>query len=203
MAMIYSLSGTIRTKQPNFVVLEVSGVGFGVKTTLNTTSKLGREGEQGFLYTHLNVREDALELYGFAQQSELECFLMLISISGVGPKAALTILSDRSPEEFALLVASEDVKALSKSSGIGPKTAQRIVLELKDKIGATQAAAQVQESGEAIPLQSGSKNAAEAVSALVVLGFTQSEAAVVIRKLDASLPVEEMIRIGLKQLSKL
>ena len=201
--MIYSLSGTIRTKQPNFVVLEVSGVGFGVKTTLNTTSKLGREGEQGFLYTHLNVREDALELYGFAQQSELECFLMLISISGVGPKAALTILSDRSPEEFALLVASEDVKALSKSSGIGPKTAQRIVLELKDKIGATQAAAQVQESGEAIPLQSGSKNAAEAVSALVVLGFTQSEAAVVIRKLDASLPVEEMIRIGLKQLSKL
>lgn len=201
--MIYSLSGTIRTKQPNFVVLEVSGVGFGVKTTLNTTSKLGREGEQGFLYTHLNVREDALELYGFAHQSELECFLMLISISGVGPKAALTILSDRSPEEFALLVASEDVKALSKSSGIGPKTAQRIVLELKDKIGATQAAAQVQEGGEAIPLQNGSKNAAEAVSALVVLGFTQSEAAEVIRKLDASLPVEEMIRIGLKQLSKL
>lgn len=201
--MIYSLSGTIRTKQPNFVVLEVSGVGFGVKTTLNTTSKLGREGEQGFLYTHLNVREDALELYGFAQQSELECFLMLISISGVGPKAALTILSDRSPEEFALLVASEDVKALSKSSGIGPKTAQRIVLELKDKIGATQAAAQVQEGGEAIPLQNGSKNAAEAVSALVVLGFTQSEAAGVIRKLDASLPLEEMIRIGLKQLSKL
>ncbi len=201
--MIYSLSGTIRTKQPNFVVLEVSGVGFGVKTTLNTTSKLGREGEQGFLYTHLNVREDALELYGFAQQSELECFLMLISISGVGPKAALTILSDRSPEEFALLVASEDVKALSKSSGIGPKTAQRIVLELKDKIGATQAAAQVQEGGEAIPLQNGSKNAVEAVSALVVLGFTQSEAAGVIRKLDASLPVEEMIRIGLKQLSKL
>lgn len=201
--MIYSLSGTIRTKQPNFVVLEVSGVGFGVKTTLNTTSKLGREGEQGFLYTHLNVREDALELYGFAQQSELECFLMLISISGVGPKAALTILSDRSPEEFALLVASEDVKALSKSSGIGPKTAQRIVLELKDKIGATQAAAQVQESGETLPLQSGSKNAVEAVSALVVLGFTQSEAAGVIRKLDASLPVEEMIRIGLKQLSKL
>ena len=157
--MIYSLSGTIRTKQPNFVVLDVSGVGFGVKTTLNTTSKLGREGEQGFLYTHLNVREDALELYGFAQQSELECFLMLISISGVGPKAALTILSDRSPEEFALLVASEDVKALSKSSGIGPKTAQRIVLELKDKIGATQAAAQVQEGGEALPIQTGNKNA--------------------------------------------
>ena len=201
--MIYSLSGTIRTKQPNFVVLEVSGVGFGVKTTLNTTSKLGREGEQGFLYTHLNVREDALELCGFAQQSELECFLVLISLSGVGPKAALTILSDRSPEEFALLVASEDVKALSKSSGIGPKTAQRIVLELKDKIGATQAAAQVQEGGEALPLQNGSKNAVEAVSALVVLGFTQSEAAGVIRKLDASLPVEEMIRIGLKQLSKL
>ena len=172
MAMIYSLSGTIRTKQPNFVVLEVSGVGFGVKTTLNTTSKLGREGEQGFLYTHLNVREDALELYGFAQQSELECFLMLISISGVGPKAALTILSDRSPEEFALLVASEDVKALSKSSGIGPKTAQRIVLELKDKIGATQAAAQVQEGGEALPMQNGSTNAAEAVSA--VLPFSEN-----------------------------
>ena len=201
--MIYSLSGTIRTKQPNFVVLDVSGVGFGVKTTLNTTSKLGREGEQGFLYTHLNVREDALELYGFAQQSELECFLMLISISGVGPKAALTILSDRSPEEFALLVASEDVKGLSKSSGIGPKTAQRIVLELKDKIGATQAAAQVQEGGEALPIQTGNKNAAEAVSALVVLGFSQSEAAGVIRKLDPGLPVEEMIRIGLKQLSKL
>lgn len=201
--MIYSLSGRIRVKQPNFVVLEVSGVGFGVKTTLNTTTKLGKEGEEAFLYTHLNVREDALELYGFAQQSELECFLMLISISGVGPKAALTILSDRSPEEFALLVAGGDVKALSKSSGIGPKTAQRIVLELKDKIGATQAAADSTRGGEPLSLPGAGSNASEAVSALVVLGFSQSEAAGVIRKLDPGLPVEEMIRIGLKQLSKL
>ena len=201
--MFYSVKGKLIHSEMGFVVVECGGVGFKCLTTLSTQRNLPPLGETVTLYTHLNVREDALELYGFAQQSELECFLMLISISGVGPKAALTILSDRSPEEFALLVASEDVKALSKSSGIGPKTAQRIVLELKDKIAATQAAAQVQEGGEAIPLQSGSKNAAEAVSALVVLGFTQSEAAGVIRKLDASLPVEEMIRIGLKQLSKL
>ena len=179
-------------------------MGFGVKTTLNTTSKLGREGEQGFLYTHLNVREDALELYGFAQQSELECFLMLISTQRGRPQGGADHFKRPVPGGICPAGGFGGCeRRLSKSSGIGPKTAQRIVLELKDKIGATQAAAQVQEGGEALPLQSGSKNAAEAVSALVVLGFSQSEAAGVIRKLDAGLPVEEMIRIGLKQLSKL
>ena len=201
--MFYSVKGKLTHSEMGFVVVECGGVGFKCLTSLSTQRIFFFFWETVTLYTHLNVREDALELYGFAQQSELECFLMLISISGVGPKAALTILSDRSPEEFALLVASEDVKALSKSSGIGPKTAQRIVLELKDKIGATQAAVQMQEGGEALPIQAGNKNAAEAVSALVVLGFSQSEAAGVIRKLDPGLPVEEMIRIGLKQLSKL
>ena len=202
MAMIYSLSGTIRTKQPNFVVLEVSGVGFGVKTTLNTTSKLGREGEQGFLYTHLNVREDALELYGFAQQSELECFLMLISISGVGPKAALAVLSVMTPEKVALAASSGDHKAFTKASGVGPKLAQRIALELKDKVGKGLAMGTgFADAGEEAPAAGSAPS--QAVAALVALGYNASDAARAVSRVDDTLPVQDIIKIALRGLSKL
>ena len=186
--------------EPNFVVVDVGGVGYGVKTTLTTVSTLPPVGEEVFLYTYLHVREDAMELYGFYDASELNCYKMLISVNGVGPKAALSILSDHTPEQFALCVASGDAKALTKSAGIGLKTAQRIVLELKDKVSKEQVADGVT-GRRAAPAAVATGNAAEAISALVVLGYPQSEAAAVISSLDPSTSVEDMIKAGLKGLA--
>ena len=150
-------------------------------------------------YTYLYVREDALELFGFDDLEELNCFKMLISISGVGPKAALSILSDMTPQKFALCVATGDSKGFTRSKGIGAKTAQRIVLELKDKITNEQVAGGVTETVPDIGRIS--SNAGEAISALVVLGYAQSDAAAAVSKLDQSLSVEEMIKLGLKALA--
>lgn len=198
--MIYSLHGILKVTDPNFVVVDVGGVGYGVKTTLTTVSTLPPVGEEVFLYTYLHVREDAMELYGFYDASELNCYKMLISVNGVGPKAALSILSDHTPEQFALCVASGDAKALTKSAGIGLKTAQRIVLELKDKVSKEQVADGVT-GRRAAPAAVATGNAAEAISALVVLGYPQSEAAAVISSLDPSTSVEDMIKAGLKGLA--
>jgi Holliday junction DNA helicase RuvA len=199
--MIYSLKGTLRVSEPNFVVVDVGGVGFGVKTTLTTLSRLPSIGEEVFLYTYLNVREDAMDLYGFSEQSELACYRMLIGVNGVGPKAALSILSDHTPEQFALCVASGDAKSLTRSAGVGLKTAQRIVLELKDKVSKEQVADGV--TGRTAPASAGiaTGNAAEAISALVVLGYAQSEAAAFIASMDPSASVEDMIKAGLKGLA--
>lgn len=198
--MIYSLHGILKVTEPNFVVVDVGGVGYGVKTTLTTVSTLPPVGEEVFLYTYLHVREDAMELYGFYDASELNCYKMLIGVNGVGPKAALSILSDHTPEQFALCVASGDAKALTKSAGIGLKTAQRIVLELKDKVSKEQVADGVT-GRRAAPAAVATGNAAEAISALVVLGYPQSEAAAVISSLDPSTSVEDMIKAGLKGLA--
>ena len=198
--MIYSLRGILKAVEPNFAVVEVQGVGFGVKTTMTTISRLPQIGEEVFLYTYLNVREDAMELFGFSDASELNCYKMLVSVNGVGPKAALSILSDHTPEQFALAVASGDAKLLTRSAGIGLKTAQRIVLELKDKVSKEQVAGGVTGT---VPQRVSAPvgNASEAFSALVVLGYHQSDAASVITPLDPATPVEEMIKIGLKALS--
>lgn len=197
--MIYSLDGVLKAAEPNFVVVDVGGVGFGVKTTLTTIAKLPSVGEQVFLYTHMHVREDAMELFGFSDQSELNCYRMLVTVSGVGPKAALSILSDNTPEQFALCVASGDAKNLTRSSGVGLKTAQRIVLELKDKVSKQQVAAGV--TGNTAPSTVTSGNAAEAISALVVLGYAQSDVAAMVSSFDPDMPVEEMIKAGLKGLA--
>ena len=150
------------------------------------------------LYTYLHVREDCMELFGFATKQELNCFKMLISVSGVGPKAALSILSDVNSEQFALLVASEDSKTLTKTKGIGAKTAQRIVLELKDKIvKENNIDFSAASGGPAVPVSDGSA-VSEAFSALLVLGYTQSEIAPVLAGLDQSLPSAELIRQALK-----
>ena len=130
--MIYSVSGKLIHTEPELAVVECGGVGYGCKTTFNTLQKIAGESEV-MLYTCLSVREDAAELYGFADREELKCFRLLISVSGVGPKAALSILSGMNTQQFALCVATADSKALTKVKGIGAKTAQRIILELKDK----------------------------------------------------------------------
>lgn len=198
--MLYSIMGILERSEPYHIVVECGGIGYSVKTSLTTAASLPPVGEKVKVYTYLSVREDALDLFGFFDKSELEAFRMLISVSGVGPKAAVSILSSLTPERFALAVASGDVKAL-KAPGIGPKIAQRIVLELKDKI------AKEREEGGALasvtPDLSAAKtgNASEAVSALEVLGYSRGEATQAVAKLDPGLPVEELIKLGLKALA--
>ena len=135
--MIYSVRGEIIHTEPSLAVIECGGVGYACRTTFNTLKKIGTSGEAK-LYTYLHVREDAVELFGFADTAELACFKQLISVSGVGPKAGLSILSEISPQKLALCITTGDSKTLTKCPGIGAKTAQRIVLELKDKVAKEQ-----------------------------------------------------------------
>lgn len=175
--MIDSVRGTLLAKEPTMAVVECGGVGYACRTTLHTLSGLGALGEEVRLYTHLAVREDSVDLFGFSTRQERHCFEMLISVSGVGPKAALAILSDVTPDRFALLVASGDSKSFTKTKGIGAKTAQRIVLELKDKIAKEHMgeihAAEAFSASAAASL--GGDNMEDAIAALMVLGYTQGE----------------------------
>ena len=198
--MIYSVKGELIHKEPSLAVIECGGVGYACRTTYSTLSQLGSVGTKATLLTYLHVREDNVELFGFATSQELNCFKMLLTVSGVGPKAALAILSDITPEKFALTIATGDSKSITKTKGIGPKLAQRIVLELKDKIAKEQ---QLLTSGADIdftPVMSGS-NSGEAISALVVLGYSQGEATSVISKLDPEMSVENMIKQALKAMA--
>lgn len=201
--MFYNITGALTHKEPGMAVLTTGGVGFKLSITLNTLGKLPKIGEEATLYTYLNVKEDALDLYGFWDLAEENCFKMLLTVSGVGPKAALGLLSDLTPERFALAVAADDVKALKAVPGIGPKTAQRIILELKDKLkGADLGAAFTGDSGASGGSFTGAGNLGEAVSALVVLGYGHSEAASVLVGVSDDTSVEEMIKIALKKLAQ-
>ena len=199
--MIYSVNGKLIHTEPSLAVIECGGVGYACRTTYSTLSKIGGIGSNVMLLTYLYVREDNVELFGFYDSQELNCFKMLLSVSGVGPKAGLAILSDTTPERFALSIATGDSKAFTKTKGIGPKLAQRIVLELKDKITKEQISSDAAQI-DFEPIVSGG-NTGEAVSALVVLGYTHSQAAMVISKLDNSLSVPELIRLALKEIGKM
>lgn len=195
--MIYSLKGKLIHKEPFLAVLECGGVGYACRTTSSTSSQLGSVGKDEMLYTYLYVREGGIELFGFYSQQELNCFKMLITVSGVGPKAALAILSDIDPQKFALTVASGDSKAFTKTKGVGPKLAQRIVLELKDKI-AKEASSKELAEGFKLPETPSGDNISEAMSALMVLGYSQAEAASAVAKIDGSLDSGEIIKRALK-----
>lgn len=198
--MFYSLKGILTHTEPGAAVIECGGVGFLCLTTMNTLRTLPSLGESVTLYTHLNVREDALDLFGFASQSELNCFRTLTSVSGVGPKVGLSILSSLAPEQLAIAVGGGDYKALTRAPGVGPKLAQRIVLELKDKVKKLQAEVPgVPLSDMGVP--SASAHASEAVNALTVLGYSPSEASEVVAKLDSTLPTEELIRLALRAMA--
>lgn len=199
--MIYSVRGKLIHTESGLAVVEAGGVGYACRTTLATLSQIGKVGDEVRLLTYMNVREDAVELFGFNTDSELSCFKMLISVSGVGPKVALTILSDTTPEKFALAVATGDVKAFTRTKGVGPKLAQRLVLELKDKITKEQLTA---DSGDIsfTPLAVGG-NCDEAISALVVLGYSRSEAGSAVAGLDASLATPELIRLALQKIGRM
>ena len=199
--MIYSLRGRLALKELGFVVVECGGVGYGCRTSYNTVSQLGETGSEVTVYTHLYVREDAVELFGFATLQELSCFRLLISVTGVGPKAATAILSDMTPERFALTVASGDSKSFTRTKGIGAKTAQRIVLELKDKMSAEAIGGSVAvdaASFAAAPSGAVPSAVTEALEALMVLGYTQGEVAPILGKLDQSLSTQDMIKETLR-----
>ncbi len=199
--MLYSVKGELIHIEPRVAVISCGGVGFRCQITMNTARQLPSIGNEAMLYTMMNVREDAIELFGFATQEELSSFKQLTAISGVGPKVGLSILSELSPEKVALAVAAGDYKALTKAAGVGPKLAQRIVLEMKDKVKALTSSVgdfEMPSGG----LLSAAGNAAQAVDALTVLGFTAGEASAAVGKLDSALPVETLVRDALKMLAR-
>lgn len=194
--MIYSVKGVLSHVEPGLAVVECGGVGFKCFTSMNTQRALPQVGEEAKLFTVLNVREDALDLFGFQTQTELSCFKMLTGVSGVGPKAGLAILSELTPEQVAAAVATGDSKTLTRASGVGPKLAQRICLELKDRVKSFGAPAG--KSGLPEGVVSASSHASAAVEALSVLGYSPSDASAVVAGFDSSLPVEELIRLSLR-----
>lgn len=198
-AVIYSVTGKLMEKTGDTAVVECSGVAFGCLTSLSTLASLPPCGEVVTLYTHLYVREGAMDLYGFAGKGELAYFRMLLTVSGVGPKAALAVLSAMSPEKLALAVAAGDSKALTAAQGIGKKTAERMILELRDKVGSQDIAGGFSGAGAAAPVIQG--NLSEAVNALIVLGYSQMEAAQALQGFSEEETVEELIRQGLRRLA--
>jgi len=197
--MIYSVRGELIHAEPKLAVVECGGVGMACQITMNTARQLPSVGSEVMLYTMMNVREDAIELFGFAEKNELASFKLLTTVSGVGPKVGIAILSELTPERVAMAIASGDYKALTKAAGVGPKLAQRIVLELKDKCALPTSGAGDMDI-PAGPV-SAAGNAAQAVSALTVLGFSASEAAAAVGKLDSTLPVESLVRQALRSLA--
>lgn len=201
--MFYYLNGTVAHIAPYLAVIDCGGVGYACRTTNVTLSAL-TVGKPGKLYTHLNVREDAVELYGFATEEELNCFEMLIGISGVGPKAALSILSSTPPERLALAIITGDEKALTTAPGIGKKIAQRIILELKDKLAKGQLGNPAGESygGSGVTVIPENK-ASEASAALAVLGYSQSEIAMALKGIELeTMTLEQIIKQALRKMVK-
>ncbi len=199
--MFYYIKGIVGLSAPNLVVLEAGGVGYALNTSY-TSSATVRKGDQAQFFTYLHVREEVFELYGFATEEELNCFKMLIGISGVGPKAALSILSAVTPSKLALCVISEDEKALTQAQGVGKKLAQRIILELKDKLAkAGMTGSDLSGLDASLPASQGGA-AGEALAALTVLGYGRAEAAEALKGLDETLPVEELVRQCLKKLMR-
>ena len=197
--MIYNVRGTLTYTDINYAVVECGGVGFKCFVSMTTLKELPPLGKEANLYTYLSVREDAMDLFGFATQQELDAFKLLITVSGVGPKAAMAVLSVLPPDRLSIAVSSGDVKSIQSAQGVGKKTAERIVLELKDKmLGIAPSNAADVQSIQAVASNS---DAQEAVEVLVSLGFNQSDAATVVGAMDKGLSVDDMIRKGLKQLS--
>ena len=198
--MFYYVDGTVAHIEPFLAVIDCGGVGYACRTTNTTLGRL-KKGERARLYTYLNVGEDVFDLYGFATEGELGSFRQLLGISGVGPKAALALLSSVTPEGLAMAVITGDEKSLTAAPGVGKKIAQRIILELKDKI------AKEQQSGAFVPAAAasaaGGGKSVEAAQALAVLGYSQSDIAAALKGLDAeALPLEELVRQALRRMVK-
>lgn len=201
--MFYYLNGTVAHIAPNLAVIDCGGVGYACRTTNVTLSGL-TVGKAAKLFTYLNVREDAMELYGFSTEEELKCFQMLIGVSGVGPKAALAILSSAPPERLALSIITGDEKALTAAPGIGKKIAQRIILELKDKLAKGQLGDMSGEAygGTGVTVIPENKTS-EASAALAVLGYSQNEIAMALKGIELeTMTLEQIIKTALKKMMK-
>ena len=197
--MIYYLRGNLIVMEQGVSVVECGGVGYKCNTSLNTQKALKLNSEVT-LFTYMSIREDACELFGFATKAELQCFKLLISISGVGPKVGIALLSDLTPEQITLAISAGDVKSLTRAQGVGPKLASRIILELKDKLkGLATSDSGIELKGSVI---SDTGNISKAVAALAVLGFSAADVTPVLSKLDPSLSVEQLIGETLKKMDR-
>lgn len=204
--MIAYIKGTLEIKTKGYVVIEVNGIGYKIFMAENAIEKLGIIGEKVQVHTYMRVREDDISLYGFLTNEELRMFELLLGVGGIGAKGALAILSNITPSKFALAVISNDIAILKKIPGIGPKTAQRVILELKDKLKKEQQVTsetseeEISSFGQAIAED---EKMTEAISALQVLGYSRREIAEALEKLDLStLSVEDIIRKSLGNLAK-
>jgi len=199
--MVAYIKGIIGSKNENSLVIETNGIGYKIYTSLSTIEKTGQEGSEIMLYTHLYVREDNMSLYGFISKEELGMFELLISVSGVGPKAAISIISGMSPSKFGLAVITDDVKTLVRAHGVGAKTAQRIILELRDKISKDKENF-IQKGENPVQASSGDNTrVSEAISALMVLGYTALEASRAVSSVYSdALDLETIIRDSLKKM---
>ena len=200
--MFYYVNGTVAHLAPYLAVIDCGGVGYACRTTNNTLARL-KKGETARLYTYLNVREDAMELYGFFTEDEHNCFQLLIGVSGVGPKAALSILSFSTPETLAMSIITGDEKALTVAPGIGKKIAQRVILELKDKLAKGQIAPGGESYGGTGVTVIPENKSSEAAAALAVLGYSTAEIGVALKGIDLdALSLEEIIKQALKKMVK-
>lgn len=197
--MFYSVRGKVIHTEQNLAVIECGGVGYKCQTTMNTLKNIKLNSE-ATLFTYLNVREDTMELFGFSSLSELSTFKTLISVSGVGPKVGLGMLSVLTPQQIAVAIASNDLKTITLAPGVGNKLAQRIVLELKDKLKSTSKTSDGMNVSEVEAVVVG--NIPKAVEALTVLGYTSAEVTPYLADLDSSLPVEKLIGETLKKLGR-
>ena len=201
--MYYYISGQVAHVEPYLAVIDCGGVGYACRTTSYTLSQI-KKGDKAKLFTYLSVREAAMDLYGFFSQEELKLFQQLISVSGVGPNAALAILSASSPANLAMSIITGDEKALTRAPGVGKKIAQRVILELKDKLAKGQTVSGSGESvaGPAVTIIPQNK-LSEASAALAVLGYSQAEINTALRGVDIdSQPLEQIIRLALKNMMK-
>ena len=197
--MIYCLTGKIVKKSMNAVVLSCGGVGYYAQCPASVAGALPGVGREATIYTVMSVTENDVSLYGFATEEQQACFEMLTAVSGVGPKVGLAILSVMEPERVALAISAGDHKAFKAASGVGPKLAQRIVLELKDKVAKGFVdGISLEDVAGASAQTPAAQSSSQAMAALVSLGYSQSEAALAVSKIDATLPVEEIIKLALR-----
>ena len=197
--MIYCLAGKIVKKSMNAVVLSCGGVGYYAQCPASVAGALPGVGREATIYTVMSVTENDVSLYGFATEEQQACFEMLTAVSGVGPKVGLAILSVMEPERVALAISAGDHKAFKAASGVGPKLAQRIVLELKDKVAKGFVdGISLEDVAGASAQTPAAQSSSQAIAALVSLGYSQSEAALAVSKIDATLPVEEIIKLALR-----
>ena len=200
--MIYCLTGKIVKKSMSAVVLSCGGVGYYAQCPASVAGALPGVGKEATLYTVMSVTENDVSLYGFATEEQQACFEMLTAVSGVGPKVGLAILSVMEPQRVALAISAGDHKAFKAANGVGPKLAQRIVLELKDKVAKGFVdGISLEDVAGAASGEPASQSSAQAIAALVSLGYSQSEAALAIAKIDATLPVEEIIKLALRSMA--